>query len=400
MTLNDIFIQIKDFQKQSGTKSVPQSSVVSPLFPGQFNYCLDEIHLFEKYGDFIEITDDEHFHKIQPAIRLADFDRFFFGNEKSNYHLGTFTISTINGGHIVPAEQGEAFYRKAVIGILDFLTNHLGLKKDKISVSYFSGGATAKDVEASRKKNGQLLKVDVNIAIPEDVLSKEVLLDNGLKKDQLHSNNTRDNFLTTNWDVQKPLSSDQYIRAPWGYRNEIFYTLDNGDVLDIATIERLTMAPIVENRNGVNFVVDVQPWQRCFVIDACGLERLEIATSNLSSILNLPAYKKLIDIGVTPLQAESTRILHRIFTDSTWQKISSKQRRQKINKLIRSLNGVPQDVIRELLRLNAYAYGSIFPELSDGVERTVSEILNYREGGRDEGRAKKKRKIDAIKANK
>lgn len=391
MTLVEIFTKIKEYHKMLNVPNVAQSNVVSPLFPGQFNYCLDEIHLYEKYEDFIQINEDEHFQKIQPTIRLADLDQFFYGMKKSNYHLGAFIISTITGGHIVPILNEEEYYKNSVKGILNFLTNYIGLEKDRLVFSYFSGGATAREVEKSRKKEGQLLRIESNFNIPEDELSKTTLLSLGFKEKQLIPNNTRDNFLTLNWDI---------LRAPWGYRNEILYKLDNGDLLDIATIERMIFEPIIENRNGVNYIVDVKPWHRCFSIDACGLERLELATSGLKSVWDLPEYVRFIEINISPLQTESARILHRVFTDSSWQAIKSKQRREKLNKLTRNLGELSIAKIEEILVINAEIHRNIFPELKFGIKKALKEIIDYRERSRDISQAERNRKREAIRKRK
>ena len=235
MDLNTIIKQLKQYQLRTGVPVVPQSSVVSPLFPGQFNYCLDEIHLAKKYGDFVNVREDEHFQKIQPAIRLADLDRYFYGKERSDDHHAQFTIGTINGGHVVLREQMPFFYKKAVNGAIDFLVNYIGLEKNRLVFTYFSG-AMARDVEASRKKPGQRLKVEADYYISEDVLAKKIFQEAGLNEGQMTPNNTRDNYLTTNWYV---------FAAPWGYRNEILYKMDDGRLLDIATIERLDMEPVI-----------------------------------------------------------------------------------------------------------------------------------------------------------
>jgi hypothetical protein len=183
MNLIAIAKKLDSYHETLSVPRVKQTSVVSPLFPGQFNYCLDERHIFEKYGNFINIHSDEHFQKIQPAIRLADFDNYFSENgNRSAYHLGVFTIGTINGGHIEDRSREKNLYKKSVLGVIDFLTKYIGLEKDRLRVSYFSGGATAREVEASRKRPDSKLKVETEFNIEEDVLSKTILLDVGLRE--------------------------------------------------------------------------------------------------------------------------------------------------------------------------------------------------------------------------
>ncbi len=370
MTILDVYKKIKEYQTKQNIESVAQTSVVSPLFPGQFNYCLDELHIYRKYGDFISVG-EEHFQKIQPAIRLADFDYFFQKSNQDGYHLASFTIATINGGHIVDKDESLQYYRRSVEGILDFLVNFIGLDRKRIKFSYYSGGATGKEIEASRKKENQLLKVETDKIIPPDDFHK-ILFDIGLDKDQLIPDNKRDNFLTTNWDVTK---------APWGYRNEIFYVLDNGYLLDIATIERMVFEPIIESRDGINYVVDIKSWDKNLIINACGIERLALASqSNLESIFDLNEFKFFNN---SLLEVESARVLHRVFTDDKWDNIRSKQRREKLNKLTRILSDLDIDKIRKIMETNATIYSSIFPELANGIELAIGEISNYRSNRRD-----------------
>jgi hypothetical protein len=148
-------------------------------------------------------------------------------------------------------------------------------------VTYFGGGATAREIEASIKAPGRQLKVEVDSIIEADPFSKEAFLEYGLREKQLLPNNTRDNFLTSNWDV---------FTAPWGYRNEVHYRLQGGVMLDIATIENLIFKPIVEERAGVKYVVDVVPWDKCFVINGAGIERLALATTSLEHLFDIPEF--------------------------------------------------------------------------------------------------------------
>ncbi|MDP3992596.1 MAG: hypothetical protein Q8Q05_00005, partial [bacterium] len=79
-TIGGVWKLIRKYHNHLGYPRIPQTSVVSPIFPGQFNYCLDERHFLEKYGNFIDITEDENFQKMMPVVRLADFD----GNNTEN----------------------------------------------------------------------------------------------------------------------------------------------------------------------------------------------------------------------------------------------------------------------------------------------------------------------------
>jgi alanyl-tRNA synthetase len=354
--------KLKQYHQSTGVPYTPQTSVVSRLFPGQFNYCLDEQNLADKYPDLVHITEDEHFHKIQPAIRLADFFNQYSNQTTKTDHLGLFTLSTLSGCHVVPKEQGATFYEQAVQGVIAFLTE-TGLDPARLKITYF-GGATAKDVEMSRKKPGQEGKVLADHYLEKDDLAEAAWVRSGLAKEQLAVVHTRDNFLTTNWDV---------MLGPWGYRNEILYQLKDGRWLDLGTIERLILYPTVEERPApqgmAKYVTGVNPWNRTVIIDAVGLERLLLAIEDKQSIFETSLLQPLVDTGQTLQDIESVRMLHRIFTDATWDGLQSRQRKAKANKIMTAIDGLPPEKIKIPLQIPAEQYEYLFPELKNGIER-------------------------------
>jgi len=294
---------------------------------------MDEINLMEEYGNFVDITRDEVFLKIQPAIRLADYYRFFGGDGYrsastelrlrnktiSKYHLTSFTVSYINGCRVLPPEQNNV--RDAIHKMLDFLTKDLGLDKKRLYVNYFGTNTPAKDVEASYKSGKSEKRVEVDYIVKEDIAGKQALLEYGLTEEQLMPNTTRDCFLTTNWDITP---------APWGYRNEFHYKMDDGSLLDIATVERLDLKPTIEVRDNKNYVIGLEPMERSFFIDGGGLERMTLAMRGNGTIFDILDFESIEkETGLTRLQVESIRILHRVFTDSDWEGLQSWQRKQK-----------------------------------------------------------------------
>lgn len=370
-SFHELIDKLKEHHQDTGVSYTLQTSVVSRLFPGQFNYCLDEQNLANKYPDLVHMTEDEHFHKIQPAIRLADYFNKYASQMTKTDHLGLFSLSTLNGCHVVPKEQGGRFYEQAVQGMITFLTK-AGLDPSRLKITYF-GGATAKDVEMSRKKPGQEGKVLVDRYLEKDELAETTWVRKGLAKEQLTAIHTRDNFLTTNWDV---------MLGPWGYRNEILYQLKDGRWLDIGTIERLIMYPTVEVRlspQGIaKYVTGINPWDRTVIIDAVGLERLLLAIEEKPSIFETTLLQPLVDTNQTLQYIESVRMLHRIFTDATWDELLSKQRKAKTNKIMAAIDGLPRAEIETLLQIHAEQYAYLFPELQNGIERTIKEIDAYR----------------------
>jgi alanyl-tRNA synthetase len=361
--------KIRDHYSKENVPEIEKTNVVSPLFPGQFNYCLDEVNLLEKYGDLVNIG-EEHFQKIQPAIRLSDYHQLGVSGD----HLGRFTIGTTRGFHSPISGNGEKEYDLAVKSLLSFF-DELGLDKQRLSITYFSGNY-AKDVEALGKRDSleQDLKVQVDKYLSEDEVAIPVWTENGLEEDQLVAGNTRDNFLTSAWYV---------ALAPWGYRNEIFYEMPDGRDLDIATIERLTMYPEVERkRDSQNrsepYVVDIHDWDIGAMIDGFGIERTLLAVEGKDKIYDLDFFSPLNKLKISNEKIEALRILHRIYTDSSWEGLRSRGRKNKTKNLMRSVLDLDVGEMKEILEINSEMYASLFPDLKEGIENTLEEIHNYR----------------------
>lgn len=366
-TVKKIVDAIKRSHQKSGIPTLSNTSVVSPLFSGQFCYCLDEIHWYRKYGNYTDLEIGDDFQKIQPAIRLRDFEAYCLKQTENNQHLGLFSMATVTGGRVTSREDSRKYYAESVRGILDILSL-IGLDLARLKVTYFSGN-TAKEIEMSRKKENQERKILVDKYIPEDNF-KEVLLECGLKAYQLEGVNTRDNYLTSNW---------HNMIVPWGYRNEFLYPLPNGSYLDIGTIERLDTKPIAEKINGNNCVIAIQKWDRNIVINGVGIERLLMAVEKADSISDISLLKPLkLAIPENKIR-EALRILHRVFTDVSWEGLGKhKDRKDHVKSLMRICNNLPISMIADFLHLHAEQYRIIFPDLANGIKRTVSEIENYR----------------------
>lgn len=368
MNINEVFTILSRLHSVAQVPVLKKTSVVSALYPGQFNYCLDERHWLEKHGDFINI-DEDHFQKVQPAIRLADFGRYYVGREEaSKHHLGSFTIGTISGGHVVSASVAGQYYQNTVTKVL-LAFSMFGLDRNRLRFSYFAGGMTGRDIEASRKTNGQMQKIMVDEQIiPEDSLSVEVLRFHGINDDQLIAGDTWTNYLAINWYA---------CVAPWGYRNEIFYQMDDGSLLDIATIEHLDTEPIVEGEGEDKVIVGTQPWRNHIVIDGFGLERMVLATRGAGTILEAMGWDVLMP-RFSPKQIQAICILHRVFTDCSWLDLS-RGRKKKLTPLMGMLAELSLTEIELVLRQNAQTYQVIFPDLCDGISCTLSEIKAYRQ---------------------
>jgi alanyl-tRNA synthetase len=371
MKLETLVSKIKKFHAVSGVPYVPQTSVVSPLFPGNYNYCLDESNVFKKYGNLLP-NKEESFHKIQPAIRLSDYD-VFIKDFKNESHLGTFSITTVTGFSSFKIEQSEKRYRASIRSFLSFIES-LGLDRKRLKISYFSGN-DAKGVEESRKHDRQEIdrKIRFDAYIPKDPL-RRVLVEEGLTEQQLVANKSRDNFLTSAWYVTE---------APWGYRNEIFYRLPNDNLLDIATIERLFLVPTVVTEKDslgqeAHFVTGIKPWDMTIIVDGFGIERLLMAIEGKSKIWDIEIFKPLRATGVASQEIERIRIAQRILTDCPKKELGSRHRKRKLNEILRGISHLTIEQVKSVLVINAMIYQSLYPELLDSVPRVLDEIKSFR----------------------
>lgn len=362
---------IKDAHKKSGLPILERTPIVSPLYPGQFCYCLDEVQ-WMKYGDFVDVAIGDSFEKIQPAIRIHDFENFYLDNEDGDgQHLALFILLTIVGGKVIDIDESKREYAETVEKLFAFFMK-AELDSSRLKATYFSGN-TAKNIEMSRKKEKHEKKILVDKYIKADDF-QDLLLRGGLSEKQLKGVNTRDNYLTLNW---------YNLVAPWGYRNEFFYLLPNGQWLDIGTIERLNTRPIVRiTEKNESFVIGLEKWNRSIIIDGIGFERILMAKEGVSDILDTSLLKPLVSFLISRCKnykgiCEALRTLHRIFTDVEWCTLSRHQKK-RVKTMIRHCGNLPIPIISDFLHLHAEQYAFIFPELVGGIERTLEEIAAYR----------------------
>lgn len=370
LTYNEIRKIIKNFPVDQRTERLPHSSVVSPLFPGTFNYCLNEDFLYEKYHSYLDIPDRVFFAKVQPAIRDSDFVEFYLekGNEDKT-HLVNFDIATISGGKIDKRENYHDFLRDSVNSTYKLLTEYLKLEPENIFITYF-GGCSVKDTGRS--------KFDFDFYIPEDSMSKQFFVEAGIPEKNISPIYNRDNFLMINFTIGV---------GPWGYRNEIFYKMPDGSLLDIATIEHLLWRPVIDPEKLT--VVDLVDWENCFVIDGFGVERTLMAVNRLGYIQQcdniLPLFQKIQEIykgdyNNTRLLTECVRVVHRVFTDTEngWKSLSQ-SRRERIKRFMNLILDLDEETLRELFAINAELYSQYYPELKNGAGRALEEVTEYKQ---------------------
>ncbi len=364
--------KVDENARKVGLEIVPPSSTISWLYPGQFAYCLNEEFIWDRYGGFVDSLPRIHFHKIQPVIRWDDFVKYFQEVKKDkakedSCHLGHFDMSTITGGHIIDGEKTNEYESRAFTGLFDFLINECGLERRKFIVTYFSGARLS---EIGVGKNGyRKYKFDVEFA--PDTRAKKLFSEVGISPSQMKVDPSRDCFLIPNWICGEV--------APWGYRNEINYETEQG-LVDIATIERLSLFPLRQNDE----IVGVRPWEKSFVISGTGLERLAMVSEGLKKIQDVENVKPIYEAcekhenGINT--AESLRIFHRIVADSRGdlsdRRGHGKNRNRKYRKLMGNAYTLDLPEIQELLQINAEAQ-PWHPELAEAVDYAVSEIKEY-----------------------
>ena len=369
MNYKEIRNIINNFSVNPKNKQMIHDSVISPLFPGTFNYCLNEVFLYEKYHSYLDIPDPVFFTKIQPAIRDSDFVEFYLkkGNGDRT-HLVSFDIATISGGKIDKRENYHEFLRDSVNSTYKLLTEYLKLEPENIFVTYF-GGCSVKDVGRS--------KFYFDFFIPEDSVSKKFFIEAGIPEKNISPIDNRDNFLMINFTIGV---------GPWGYRNEIFYKMPNGFLLDVATIEHLLWRPIIDHEK--NQVIGLVDWENCFVIDGFGVERTLMAVNKLDYIQQcgniFPLFSKIQEISKgdynhTRIITECIRVVHRVFTDAdTGWKSLSQSRRERIKRFMNLILDLSEENLRELFTINAELYKDFYPELEKGIDLALKEVVDYK----------------------
>ncbi len=374
--LRRIVHQHAEEQRLSIEKHTP---VVSWLYPGQFTYCLNEEFIWDRYGSLIDCPEEVHFHKVQPVIRWDDLFNFYIrspqGKIKAGWaHLGMFDMCTINGGHIVKKKDYERYSQQSLTGIISFLTEKLSLEPRKLEVGYFAGNALSKLCVTKQGKP----KYGFEYTFPEDKESLGTLHSLGLEKTQVRADASRNSFLSPNWICG--------AEAPWGYRNEIYYRTSRG-LVDIATVERLLWKPLYKEGD----LVGIEEWDKAFVINGTGIERLALVANDLKNILYVDEifpmwqYSKMRGYKNARTISESIRASHRIIADTqgdltdAHSPSKSEDRKKKLNRILRQFNSIHEGDLYKMYEINAQCYSECYPELSGAIQQTVHEVLAYKE---------------------
>jgi len=351
-------------QEKNKTDILSHDSIISKLIPGQFNYCFQEDFLVENYGGkdntiFLDLDIPEkgiNFSKIQPVIRDADFENHFLNSAPDLEHLVSFDLASISGGKIGSKEKYSEYVKDSVNTTYDFLINNLGLDKNRLYVTYYDKG----NVNSTSKG-----KFDFKQDLEQDTIVPELFKKKGLPSENLIANSTRDNFLMIDFTVGV---------GPWGYRNEILYKMPDGRLLDIATIEHLKYRPEVK---GKREIVGLKDWEKCFVIDGFGIERVLMAANEIKDAYDLNTIKPLYEATGSKLKTECIRAAHRVLTDSEGYENLSKDRKRRVKRYMKPLTDYSENNLKSLLEINANAY-PCYPELKENTDKVVNEIMSYK----------------------
>jgi hypothetical protein len=283
MLFNDIVLQLQNYPKYKEVQQVQPAPIVHAGFPGNFNLSLSEYEETAITGGNSILNQDHNIlmTKVQPCLRFNDIKENFYSPIVSKYHLGVFHMADVSGYiHLLDqSNKRQEIAKFTITNILKFLIEIVGLDQTRLRISYFGSG---KVVEVTKGK------YNFEFNIPQDPFL-EHWLDYGLNIDNMFIDNSRNTFLALNI-YGKP--------TPWGYRNEIHYELKDGTLLDIGTVENCFWRPRFDELE----IVGLEDYEGVVSVNAVGVERLEIASEGLNSILHLSSIdkfnKKLIQFGI------------------------------------------------------------------------------------------------------
>jgi len=358
--------------KYPGCISIERSPLIHAGFPGNFNLSFTEFPWLQEFGKYINFNHDFHFSTIQSCIRTADIP--LIGTNDSWKYLGVFEMVDLDGiltFKETPDYQAlQKFHTKNLVSFL----NDLGISKEKIHASYCTGGNVAELTKG---------KYNFNFQIPEDEISKQGFLEQGIPEENLIPDKTRDTFLAINLKKEDQHGGISIAYNPWGYRNEIYLELENKEILDVATMESLRFHPKYDGEK----IVEIEKADYGASVFAFGLERLCIAINNLQRVQDVDYVKPFYDEMEKQtseenfLAGESLRALHRIYSDIEKFRLGelSKPRRKVARKILQNIpKNLSEKKIKYLLRIHSETQ-PWHPEMKSGIEPTMERIRNYRE---------------------
>jgi len=262
MILEDIIKTFREYYKEFPVKE--RIGLINPEFPDTFTPSVGAVHLDR-------ILKDEKQYKKTTKYSIADVCyRDFDANLVDRDRLSLFEMCAafeINNPNSTLEDSIEKSYK--------FLTDHLGISKQKLVVTYFCGGRV------------------LNKEVPENNISKATWEKLGIKKLVGFKNQ---NFLLSGNEYAKNTSVIQVA----GPRDEIFYELDDGRLIEIGTIQYL----IREISYNAFKPLRISPSPSV----AYGPERLAMCLNNSKSIFDINTIKQLKEIVENKLGEDNYKI--------------------------------------------------------------------------------------------
>jgi len=352
--------KIINWEKYPGCIKIPRSPIINKGYPGSFNLSFTEGPFMDRYGKYQDIDSDFIFSTIQAVIRPEDIFESLM--KSPDRYLGVFEMADVYGSINLKEKIDTSEIHKKQLTSLISLFNSLGIRRNRIYFKYCAGG----DIKEITEN-----KYNFDFYVPEDIITKDILLELGIHENNIIPDKTRNSFLSL--FLNKP--------TPWGYRIEIEIDVSSQQkkLLDVATIEYLVWTPIFKGRADSKNIVGLKDISHSITLSVVGLERLFMASEGLNDIREIDYlkyyYRSIADKNKH--QGELIRALHFICSDVNYFGLKiGKHRGWIMNRMAREID-VDIDQLKTLLEINAknqpwHSY------LKDGIESTISFIKQYR----------------------
>jgi len=352
-TYKELREKLTNIEKYKDCKKIARCPLIHDGFPGTFNLSFVEYDLLKEFGKYQYFDHDFSFSTIQKVIRTNDI--FNDMKIKPNKYLGVFEMTDVTGAIILKEKTDlKSLQQFQIKSMIELLTSQ-GIKKEDIFPKYCTGGKLSEITDG---------KYIFDFQVPEDKITLDTLLAEGIPLTNIKKDKSRDTFLSLNL-YSGPMG--------WGYRIEFDITFGK-ETLDVGTIEYLRYDPIFNGGNNCENIVGLKDITYTGAASVVGVERLYVLNQGLKDIREIPHIKNVYKVaGEKSEQVEYLRTIHAIFSDVQKYNLNiGKHRKQPINEMIDQLTYSPEK-IRDILTANAESQ-YWYPELYDGMDLTIDKI--------------------------
>lgn len=376
MTYKELREYMQKLEKFPGCEMRARAPLIHEGFPGTFNLSFTEYDWLNDYGGFSNFNKDSIVSTIQSCVRFQDIDENLRNSKGLWKYLGVFEMTDLAGQVVLSERNQTDKYHMGQIQKLISILIDLGLERSRIFPTYNAGGNISEITKG---------KYDFDFYVPEDLLSRDSFVEQGIPIGNLIPDKTRDTFLS--------LHINQ--KTPWGYRNEINYNLgteENPRLLDIGTLERCLWFPLYSGEEKAGNIIGLTGIPHTISVSGLGLERLYMAVNGLSEVKEVDYIKSFYDAfkSKSPELSEEQRYkageviraLHRIYSDCASYGIKlSIHRDRKARRFLQVLRDNAGESLNEnnldyILNANAEAQ-PWHDNLQAGIEPTKERILKY-----------------------